>query len=168
LDKPNGYELDRAYLESFLEVSERLTGVAPLDRHLAREYMERYALNRQLTTNLDLMVRAYRAIPGNPPHNEGEVRQKIMLSADGKVRAAAQQLIFLWYIGAFFIPLPSQSPGPLPPLEDDPNDVRKRIWVYGTPEQYSRALVWSIARAHAPMTSGGRPGHWASAPPALT
>jgi hypothetical protein len=166
LDKPNGYDLDRAYLGSFVEVSERLTGIAPLDRRLAREYMERYATNRQLTANLDLMIRAYRAIPGASPHGEGDVKQYVLLSHDAKVRAAAQQLIFLWYISAFYIPLPDSNPtAALPsPLEDDPNDTRKRIWLYGTPEQYGRALAWSVIRAHAPMTPGGQPGYWATAP----
>lgn len=166
LDKPNGYELDRRYLNSFVGLSETLTGVAPLDLQLANQYMERYATNRQLTTNLDLMIQAYRKSPGSPRPSEADVKQQIVLSQNPKIRAAAQQLIYLWYISAFYIPLPNpDATAPLPPpLADDPNDTRKRVWVYGTPEQYGRALLWSVIRAHAPMTSGGRPGHWAFAP----
>ncbi len=166
LDKPNGYQLDRQYLSSFLELSKALTGVTTLDSHLANQYMERYATNRQLTTNLDLMIQAYRKLPGNPRPSEADVKQQIVLSQDPKIRAAAQQLIYLWYVSAFYIPFPNpDTKAPLPPpLEDDPNDARKRVWVYGTPEQYGRALLWSVIRAHAPMTSGGQPGHWAFAP----
>ncbi len=165
-DKPNGYELDRLYLDSFVELSKTVTGVAPLDLHLANQYLERYATNRQLTTNLDLMIQTYRKIPGNPRRGEADVTQQIMLSQDPKVRASAQQLIYIWYISAFYIPIPNPDPAaPFPPpLADDPNDTRKRVWMYGTPEQYGRALLWSVIRAHAPMTPGGRPGHWASAP----
>lgn len=166
LEKPNGYELDREYLESFVALSEGLTGVAPLDKHLANEYMERYATNRQLTTNLDLMIQAYRKISGAPKPSEAQVKEQILLSSDAKIRAAAQQLIYIWYISAFYIPFPDpNASAPLPPpLEDNPSDTRKRVWVYGTPEQYGRGLLWSVIRAHAPMTSGGAPGNWAAAP----
>jgi len=166
LDKPNGYDLDQRYLDSFVGVSEALTGVAPLDRHLANQYMERYAINRQLTSNLDLMIQAYRQIPGTPRPSEQDVKQQILLASDSKIRAAAQQLIYIWYVSAFYIPIPNANTGaPLPPpLEDNPSDTRKRIWMYGTPEQYGRGLLWSVIRAHAPMTSGGTPGSWALIP----
>jgi hypothetical protein len=168
LEKPNGYELDREYLESFVALSQALTGIAPLDKHLANEYMERYATNRQLTTNLDLMIQAYRKISGGPKPSEAQVKEQILLSPDPKIRAAAQQLIYIWFVSAFYIPFPDpNASAPLPPpLEDNPSDTRKRIWVYGTPEQYGRGLLWSVIRAHAPMTSGGAPGNWAVAPTA--
>jgi hypothetical protein len=166
LEKPSGYELDGQYLESFVELSETMTGVARLDRHLANQYMERFATNRQLTTNLDLMIQAYRKLSGKPRPGEAEVKQEIVLSPDPKVRAAAQQLLYVWYVSAFYVPLPnSDASAPIPPpLEDNPQDTRKRVWLYGTPEQYGRALLWSVIRAHAPMTTGGAPGHWAVAP----
>jgi len=165
LEKPNGYELDGAYLESFVGLSEALTGVGPLDRHLANQYMERYSTDRQLTSNLDLMIQAYRKIAGTPKPSEADVKQQILLSSDPKIRAAAQQLIYIWYVSAFYIPIPDPNATSLPPpLEDNPNDTRKRIWFYGTPEQYGRGLLWSVVQAHAPMTSGGLPGYWASAP----
>ncbi len=168
LDKPSGYELDREYLDSFTAVSEALTGVAPLGKHLANQYMERYARNRQLTVNLDLMIQLYRKIAGASGPSEEDVKKQILLSDDAKIRAAAQQLIYVWYVSAFYIPIPDASAGAAlpPPLEDNPSDTRKRIWFYGTPEQYGRGLLWSVIRAHAPMTSGGAPGHWASAPAA--
>jgi hypothetical protein len=62
----------------------------------------------------------------------------------------AKQLIYLWYVSAFFLP-----------REDDP---AKKAWIYGTAEQYRRALLWSVIEAHAPMTPGGPPGHWAEKP----
>jgi hypothetical protein len=76
--------------DSFVGVSEALTGVAPLDRHLANQYIERYAINRQVTTNLDLMIQAYRKIFSTPRPNEGDVKQQILLTPDSKIRAANQ------------------------------------------------------------------------------
>jgi hypothetical protein len=111
------------------------------------------------------MIQAYRKIAGTPKPSEADVKQQILLSSDPKIRAAAQQLIYIWYVSAFYIPVPDPNATSLPPpLEDNPNDTRKRIWFYGTPEQYGRGLLWAVIQAHAPMTSGGLPGYWASAP----
>ena len=162
LPKPDGYDLDLAYLESFLGASKSLTGLTDLDRHIANQYMERFATHPQLSKNLGLLIRAYRAIPdGNP--GESEIKQSIWMSSDAGVRAGAKQLIYLWYISAFYIPL-DITPGAKPPLQDDPADTRKKIWVYGTPEQYSRGMIWQVIHAHAPMTPGGPRRYWASKP----
>ena len=164
LDKPDGYDLDLAYLETFISVSGALAGVGALDRHLANQYMERYAFHPQLSKNLDLLVKAYRNIASGKKPEENDIKQNIVMSADGAVRAGAKQLIYLWYTSAFFIPLETGSDPNRPPLQDDPADTRKRAWVYGTPEQYERGLMWKVISAHAPMTRGGPPRYWASAP----
>jgi hypothetical protein len=164
LEKPDGYELDLAYLETFITLSSALTGVAPLDRHLANQYMERYATHPQLSKNLDILVKAYRSISGGAKPGESDIKQNIVMSSDGAVRAGAKQLIYLWYTSAFFIPLDAGSDPNRPPLQDDPADTRKRAWVYGTPEQYERGLMWKVISAHAPMTPGGPPHYWANAP----
>lgn len=164
LEKPDGYELDLAYLETFIALSGSLTGVAPLDRHLANQYMERYATHPQLSKNLDILVKAYRSISGDKKPTENDIKQSIMMSSDGAVRAGAKQLIYLWYTSAFFIPLDPGSDPNRPPLQDDPADTRKKAWVYGTPEQYERGLVWKVVSAHAPMTPGGPRHYWANIP----
>jgi hypothetical protein len=161
LPKPDGYDIDLAYLETFISLSKSLTGLSELDRHIANQYMERFATHPQLSKNLDLLIRAYRALPGNP--GETDVKQSIWMSSDPAVRAGAKQLIYLWYISAFYIPL-DITPGPKPALQDDPADTRKKIWVYGTPEQYSRGMIWQVIHAHAPMTPGGPRRYWASKP----
>jgi hypothetical protein len=166
LDKPDGYELDTAYLETFIALSGALTGVSPLDRYLANQYMERYATHPQLSKNLDLLVKAYRSIASGKKPEEGDIKQGIVMSLDGAVRAGAKQLIYLWYMSAFFIPLDPGTDPNRPPLQDDPADTRKRAWVYGTPEQYERGLMWKVISAHAPMTPGGPRHYWATAPTA--
>jgi hypothetical protein len=164
LDKPDGYHLDLAYLETFIALSGALTGVGSLDRHLANQYMERYATHPQLSKNLDILVKAYRSISGGKRPSEGEIKQNIIASSDSAVRSGAKQLIYLWYTSAFFIPLDPGSDPNRPPLQDDPADTRKRAWVYGTPEQYERGLMWKVISAHAPMTPGGPRHYWANAP----
>ncbi|MGB8402357.1 twin-arginine translocation signal domain-containing protein [Bradyrhizobium sp.] len=164
LDKPDGYELDLAYLETFIAMSAALTGVAPLDRHLANQYMERYATHPQISKNLDILVKAYRGLAADKKPQDGDIKQGIMMSSDGAVRAGAKQLIYLWYTSAFFIPLDAGTDPNRPLLQDDPADTRKKAWVYGTPEQYEHGLMWKVISAHAPMTPGGPRRYWATAP----
>lgn len=161
LSKPDGYDLDLAYLESFLGASKSLTGLVELDRHMANQYMERFATHPQLSKNLDLLIRAYRAIPGANP-GESEIKQSIWMSSDAGVsrcQAVDLSLVHFGILHSLDI-----TPGAKPPLQDDPADTRKKIWVYGTPEQYSRGMIWQVIHAHAPMTPGGPRRYWASKP----
>jgi hypothetical protein len=136
-------------LPSFIKLSEALTGVSPIDMNLASEYLERYATHPQLTAKLPKLVQAFREIyRENTPPSEADLKQRIM--QDGELRPAAEQLIYLWYVSAFF----------LPPTADAP----KSVWLYDSAEQYERGLLWSVIRAHAPMTHGGPYGYWADAP----
>src|SRR5437868_6352319 len=135
LDKPDGYDLDLAYLETFIALSEALTGVAPLDRHLANQYMERYATHPQLSKNLDILVKAYRSMSGGKTPSEGDIKQNILASSDGAVRSGAKQLIYLWYTSAFFIPL-----GP----ESDPTGRRFRM----TPPARARRCGFTVHRSN--------------------
>ena len=150
------YELD-PLLPAFIELSETLTGASNLDRHLASQYIERIAAHPQLTKALPLLIKAYQGItPGSRPSHD-DVQRVIMNDKDASgaetpVALAAKQVIYVWYVSAFFLP---RSDSERPPV---------RVWFYGTPEQYSRALLWSVIQAHAPMTPGGPPDHWATVP----
>jgi hypothetical protein len=153
---PDGYELDAAFFKSFVGLSEALTGVAPLDQHLAGEFMQRYALHPGLSATLKKLIDSYREIaPGDTRPNDDALKQRFMPDAPANdesktVNDGAKQLIYLWYVSAFFLP-----------REDD---ATKKAWFYGSPEQYRHALLWRVIQAHAPMTPGGRPGHWADRP----
>jgi len=143
------YTLDEALLINFISLSQALTGVRPLSRHLATRYLERYASHPRLSTLLPQLISALTALPnsGSDP-SEADIDHALMQNST--LRPATEQLIFLWYFSAFF----------LPPNENAPNS----IWIYGTPEEYEQGLVWSVIRAHAPMTRGGPYGYWADAP----
>ena len=149
LAAPEGYELDEAFLKSFIGLSEALTGVKPLDKNLAGELMDRYARHEQLSATLKKLIDMYRSIaPGDTQPSDAALKQSFFPDTpsgdDAKnLTNGAKQLIYLWYVSAFYV---------------------DKAWVYGTREQYRRALLWSVIQAHAPMTPGGPPDHWAFAP----
>jgi len=157
LAAPDGYELDEPFLKSFIGLSEALTGVKPLDKNLAGELMDRYARHKQLSATLKKLIDTYRSIaPGDTQPSDAALKQSFFPDTpsgdDAKnLTEGAKQLIYLWYVSAFYVPIPGSNPP-------------TKAWVYGTQEQYRRALLWSVIQAHAPMTSGGAPGHWAFAP----
>ncbi len=151
------YALDEGTLTTFIQLSEALTGVSPLDQHLARQYLERFAAHPQLTTVLPPLLQAYRDIaPGSRPPAPAAIDTQIMQKPP--LRFGAEQLIYLWYVSAFYL-----SPPPDPTKR---GVAKANVWIYGSPEHYDRALLWSVIRAHAPMTPGGPPGYWADPPTA--
>jgi hypothetical protein len=157
LAAPDGYELDEPFLQSFIGLSEALTGVKPLDKNLAGELMDRYARHKQLSATLKKLIDTYRSVaPDDSQPGDAALKQSFFSdtpsSDDAKnLTEGAKQLIYLWYVSAFYVVIPDSNPP-------------TKAWVYGTQEQYRRALLWSVIQAHAPMTAGGLPGHWAFAP----
>jgi hypothetical protein len=146
-EKEPAYEINDALLGDFMKLSEILTGVKPLDRRLGTQYLERYARNPDLTALLPQLIKAYRDIASQSDMAKA-IQEKIM--QDRTVGPAAEQLIYLWYVSAFFLPIDHAA--------------ASRNWLYGSPEQYQKSLLYTVVRAHAPMTEGGPPGYWATAP----
>jgi D-sorbitol dehydrogenase-like protein len=151
-DKTPDYDINDALLADFMNVSETLTGVKPLDRRLGVQYLERYARHPDLTALLPQLIKSYRDVASSSSTSQDDlikaVQQKIM--QDKTAGPAAEQLIYLWYVSAFFLPIDHAA--------------ASRNWLYGSPEQYDQSLLWSVVHAHAPMTRGGPTGHWARAP----
>jgi hypothetical protein len=154
-EKAPDYDIDDALLLDFMKLSETLTGIKPLDRRLGVQYLERYARNPDLSMLLPPLIKAYRDLLASNPSPEDLVKtiqQKIM--QDKAVGPAAEQLIYLWYVSAFFLPVDHAA--------------ASRNWLYGSPEQYEQSLLWPLVRGHAPMTRGGDYGYWESPPPPPT
>lgn len=150
-EKAPDYDIDDAFLADFMRLSEALTGVPSLDRRLGAQYLDRYSRHPDLTAWLPKLVDVYRAIVAAYPPPEDftkAIREKIV--QDRTIGPAAEQLIYLWYVSAFFLPADHAA--------------ASRNWIYGSPEQYKHALIWSVAHAHAPMTPGGSPNYWALPP----
>jgi hypothetical protein len=137
-------------LDDFMSLSRMLTGVDSLDKRIGAQYLQRYARNSELTKLLPPLVNAYRGTgPLEPAYRVDAIKRNIMQEAR-VLGPAAEQLIFLWYVSAFFLPVDHAA--------------ASRNWLYGTVEQYHYALLWSVIDAHAPMTRGGDPGYWAGEP----
>lgn len=153
---------DPALFRTFMQLSETLTGVRPLDEHIGRKYLERFAGHPQLTALLPRLVQAYRTIaPSGVPPTDALVNQNIMKNSD--LRPAAEQIIFVWYLSAFYLLPPTPAASSMNPVPPAP---AKPVWIYGSPEEYASALIWPLIHAHAPMTPGGPPGYWADPPSA--
>src|SRR5262249_20107286 len=76
LAAPDGYELDEAFLKSFVGLSEALTGVKPLDKNLAGELLDRYARHKQLSPTLKRLIDTYRSIaPGDSQPSDAALKQ---------------------------------------------------------------------------------------------
>jgi hypothetical protein len=149
-EKAPEYDVNDALLIDFMKLSETLTGVRPLDRRIGVQYLERYARNPDLSALLPQLIKAYKDAAGSaPPAGLNNVIQQSIMR-DKTVGPAAEQLIYLWYISAFFLPVDHAA--------------ASRSWFYGTPEQYEKALLWSAVHGHAPMTRGGPTGYWAKSP----
>ncbi|UGY00833.1 sugar dehydrogenase complex small subunit [Bradyrhizobium quebecense] len=149
-EKAPDYDINDALLLDFMKLSETLTGVKSLDRRLGAQYLERYARNPDLTALLPQLIKSYRdVVASNPDDMVKVIQQKIM--QDTTVGPAAEQLIYLWYVSAFFLPVDHAA--------------TSRNWLYGSSEQYEQSLLWPLVRGHAPMTRGGDYGYWESPPP---
>lgn len=149
-------------LDNFIAVSECLTGVVGLDAGLAADYFDRLRAHPRLGSGLGMLVARYvelvdpvagrsdgsrSAAPATPEAMDEAAGAQLM--ADPALAPLASQLIYLWYAGAFF--------------EDDPAMPGRSAWDYGgNPEHYGRGLMWSVIRAHAPMTP------WPAAPDSPT
>jgi hypothetical protein len=148
------YPIDDNLLVDFIKVSELLTGVKPLDQRIGSQYLDRYARHPELTKLLPPLIKAYRDLTSGSAKQlsseELATQFNKSVMADSVAAPAAEQLIYIWYISAFFLPAD--------------HTAASRNWIYGTPEQYDRALLWTVAHAHAPMTRGGPNGHWARPP----
>ncbi len=163
-------DLTELQLKQFISVSETLTGAGKrpsqsplvLQPRMAAQYLERFA---RLPDYFPKLLRlfevheAYAAALGAPPDPD-KIAERIMNNKEtdaDDIRAAAEQVIYLWYVSAFF----------LPPLKEDPlhpgQSVRTGppIWIYGSTEQYEQGLLWKVVKAHAPMMPGGRAKYWA-------
>src|SRR5260221_8366770 len=136
--------------DDFMSLSKMLTGADTLDNRIGTQYLQRYARNSELTNLLPPLIQAYREIERLPMEDRvAAVRQNIMQDL-ARLGPAAEQLIYLWYVSAFFLPMG--------------HSTAIRNWLYGTVEQYHYALLWSIIDAHPPMTRGGDVGYWTAEP----
>jgi hypothetical protein len=140
-------------LDGFLDLSRELTGEEQLDRGLGEQYLLRFQQKfPENVAQLKDLVAQY---------HSGKLAKAL---EDEKAWAVAEQIIYVWYLSAFFMPT-SGSPAPTQSGSPPPNPPKRGTWVYGTLDQYEASLAWTVLGAHTPMERGGYMGHWADKPP---
>src|SRR5262245_15038307 len=80
-DKTPDYDINDALLSDFINVSETLTGVKPLDRRLGVQYLGRYARHADPAALLPQLIKSYREAAASSSSQDDlikAIQQKIM------------------------------------------------------------------------------------------
>ena len=126
---------------SFLALSELLTGDHKLKPKLADEYEKR--LRRYYNAELTALLAQFDPLPEKERTEEKLLN---LLNADKTSARLARQVITLWYTAQFNVP-------------DGRADAPK------TEEQYESSLLWKVIKAHPPgHTNNPVYGHWEKKP----
>jgi hypothetical protein len=137
-------------LDEFIELSQYLTGESKLDAEMGADYLQVLASHSEFAALIPRLMTKYRQI--RKQHDvEAAIKSEIM--ADAILRIPAEQIIYLWYLAALYVSNPL-----------DPTNSATGIWQYNAPQHYKDGLVWSVLRAHAPMSYGGPFGYWKDPP----
>jgi hypothetical protein len=132
---------DRKRQELFLQLSERLTGVAPLPAGLISDYLARLD-ELGLQGGVDDMLGRFAGLLQSGEPTDAALSRDILEVPE--LRTAAQQVIVLWYSSA---------------LMEKIDDARPAL-LFGRPEHHFQAALWTAIGAHPPALSGGYFGHW--------
>lgn len=146
--------------DAFMQTSRTLTGMpldSPEDLRIGKEYLDRCIHVTDMADNnaLPNLIAAYQQMAASQSSNAQAIGNSLV--QNNATKAAAEQLIYLWYLSAFYV---VPQPDPKNPSAAGSNPA----WVYGTPAQYEHALLWKAVNAHPPMLRGGPPGYWAKPP----
>lgn len=135
----------------FVDLSVALTGVQDLDPQLVQAYMER--LTAQFGAGaVSMLLNEFASIVTQFGCDEQSNQQALGQRIVGNPAFAplAEQIIYLWYVSAMYLP--------------DPGNPARERWVYGSADQYDRALIWRVIGGHAPMKPGRNASFWAEPP----
>jgi hypothetical protein len=124
-------------IHEFVMLSQVLTGFDDLDQDLAAQYLQRCSDNQQVNGLLKELVQALSSVQGSHGEMADRLLDKLQADSDRLFRAA-EQIIYLWYVGGFFQPNPTGAPG---------------FWDYGPPEHYFRGLAWPTIGVKPPMSA---------------
>jgi hypothetical protein len=129
-------------IESFLRLSEILTGHDDLNRNVNQLYFNK--LNELFPEDFPKLLKAFQT-EVESKNGDHEHLVRIHLWGNKAYRKTCQTVIRLWYNAA---------------LSAGDNDTD---WP-GTPEAYYEALLWKTIDAHPPGLSGGYFGYWRYTP----
>jgi Membrane bound FAD containing D-sorbitol dehydrogenase len=127
-------------LEDFLDLSTVLTGVSPLSRSLAEEYLERLKQVPEFA-ELPKLTKIFKEQYQSANSPDRSIHRQIVEQDD--LRGLIKVIILLWYTGEVYSTVGQEG---------------------GHPEHYFQGLLWSVVHAHPPGLSGGYFGYWAYPP----
>lgn len=134
-------------VREFIGLSEVLTGLDGLEPDLAEQYHLRCEANPEVQGQLKRLVQTLSSLHGSRREIEKQLVEA--MNADSPLFAASEQIIYLWYIGAFFRLNPSDG---------------QRYWDYGPPEHYFHGKVWGVIGVKPPMSTHESTNFWSSKP----
>jgi hypothetical protein len=135
-------------LEEFIKLSQVLTGLDNLELDLAAQYLQRCADNPEVSGQLENLIQTLTSLKGSRRDLENGFHDKLVAEGvNSPFFSASEQIIYLWYVGAFFKKVPSSSTG-------------ARFWDYGLPQHYFRGKVWSVIGVDPPMTAHRSTNFW--------
>jgi hypothetical protein len=137
-------------VQEFIKLSQVLTGVDDLEPDLAAQYLQRCADNPEVFGQLTILVQTLSSLKGSRDRIERDFHDKLKSAGvDSPFFAASEQVIYLWYVGAFF--------------RKKEGSATARYWDYGPPDHYFRGKVWPVIGVQPPMTAHNTI-YWTTAP----
>jgi len=113
---------------------------------LTRRTSTRVKFGGSITGQLKILVQTLSPLQGSRGDIEKGFRDKLQAAGvDSPFFAMSEQIIYLWYIGAFF-------------REKGPSNTR--YWDYAPPQHCFSGKLWPVIRAKPPMTPHKQFAYW--------
>jgi hypothetical protein len=126
-------------VERFVRLSETLTGIEPLNRTLAAQYLDRL-VGVPEAKSLPLLASTVEQILAARGDTDAEITHRIL--GDEDLRALTKIIVLVWYLG----------------------DAPSLKSADQFPQHHFQGRFWDVIHAHPPALSGGYFGHWAYPP----
>jgi len=127
-------------VQEFIKLSQVLTGLDDLEPELAAQYLQRCTDNLEVSGQLILLVQTLSALKGGRDKIASDFHDKLKSAGvQSPFFAASEQIIYLWYVGAFF--------------RKKEGSATARYWDYGPPDHYFHGKMWPVIGVQPPMTA---------------
>ena len=134
---------------TFLQLSQLLTGLDHLDSNIAKEYYHEY-LQQKFGIYLDELVGIYQHVVSSEPKplDQKKVLGEVLgrIKTDSQLLHVAKQVVRIWYISQF--------------RESSDPSIGTEIYA----GHWREGILWDIIKAHAPAYSDKPHGYWADPP----
>jgi len=164
-------------LQDFADMSAALTGFTaafvrpPLDPvNLTQAYFNEATSRtsqQDAKATVQTLLTAYRAIKGQPAQTIANTLLETASATPSANALLAQSIVLMWYLGAWYEPLPFKSPNPPPSLQ-----ARDQLGPPGPVQvvsslAYTHGFAWNVMQSHPMGYSEFVFGYWSKAPDPL-